>query len=174
MFCRWHHTNWGTTNTTSATSILLSAMTKRIALVVVGGLSFWGPVTLLEVLVRTDLDFITSNVLPVATLFACYRIVMRKQKQQVRAAAVWMLWGVYALGWLFIYTGATAHGGGFSKFAGWSDIKGLLYSLVNPLITLMASFAGASGLGVVSATMLMLWLDGDAERKRRDAVVKQQ
>jgi hypothetical protein len=72
--------------------------------------------------------------------------------------------GVYLLGPILMFIGATAHGGGFSQFQGW-EVKWLLVSMFVPFVTLVLSGYQGTVFGLLATTLIMFIIRFTLERK---------
>jgi hypothetical protein len=127
-----------------------------LSLALLGGASFWLPVTGIEIIKRGEIGPFFGTILPFATQLGCYLFVVRRLGKQRLAFP--MLTGLYLLGPLFIMIGATAQHAGFSQFHGWRDFGYLLLSSVFPPATLMLATYQMTLLGVILSSALMLLL----------------
>jgi hypothetical protein len=144
-------------------------MKRRALIILVGGASFWGPTTIIELLTKNELNLVLASILPPAMLLLCYFLFRKNRLHWERSISLWMLLGIYMLGSLFICVGATRHGGGFSQIS-WIELPILIIILIVPFFTFWLSFeSGTYGLALVTGTILMLMLHFRLERKRTDA-----
>lgn len=136
-------------------SQVLRRMRVFLSLAVLGGVSFWLPVTAIEILKRGEIGAILGTMLPFSTQLGCYFFGRRCLGKPL---AIPMLAGLYLLGPLFIMIGATAQHAGFSQFQGWRDFGYLLLSSVFPPATLMLATYQMTLLGVILSSAFMLLL----------------
>ena len=143
-------------------------LNRRLLLILLGGASFWGPLTLIELLSLRNAGFYDMaliTLLPPAGLLKCYFVFRRNHSHWAISMSLWLLLGVYLLGSLFISIGATPHQGGFSQFHGWNDVKWLLVSAVVPFVTILMSGYQGSIFGLLSVTVIMFVIHFNLERK---------
>jgi hypothetical protein len=122
-----------------------------------GGISFWLPITLVEILKRGEIGPILGTALPLATQLGSYAFFARRGLGRPHLA-VPMLAGLYVLGPLFIEIDATTRHAGFSQFHGWRDVGYLFLCSIFPPATLMLATYQMTLMGVIlsSAAMLVL------------------
>ena len=140
----------------------------RAVIALLGAVSFWGPITLIELLAGADFFSLElSSVLPLTTLFLSYFRSRQHYEHTVTSVSVWMLLGVYVLGPLFMAIAATPYEGGFSQFHGWNQVKFLLLAMVFPPLTLVLSGYHGTIFGLLATTFVVCFVRLTLERKPR-------
>ncbi len=139
--------------------------TRSLLITILGGISFWLPVTLIELMTKSELSIVVGSLLPPTTLLLCYFFARRNHVYAGRSISLWMLLGVYVLGPSFMMIGAGPRHVGSPQLRGWSDVKLLLICSLIPIITVGMSFYDGTVFGLLSATVLMLIIHFTSERK---------
>jgi hypothetical protein len=142
----------------------LRGLRRFLSSALVGGIAFWLPVIAVELLRRGQISPIAGTILPLATQLGCY-VTLSRQRSTKRRLALSMLVGLYLVGPLSMEIGATAGGGGFSQFHGWTDAGYLLFCSLFPPATLMLSTYHMTLLSVILSSVSMLILHFTYERK---------
>lgn len=78
-----------------------------------GGMSFWVPVTILDLVTR-EFSLAAATLVPFVGELAIYLLVARRRRSDAAALALWMLAGIFLLGPLFIWVAVMPFGGGFA------------------------------------------------------------
>lgn len=138
-------------------SQVLGRMRSFISLALLGGASFWLPVTGIEIIKRGEIGPFFGTILPFASQLCCYALLARRRLRKPRLALP-MLAGLYLTGPLFMEFDFTTRGAGFSQFHGWGDFGFLLLSSVFPPATLMLATYQMTVFGVILSSALMLFL----------------
>ena len=127
---------------------------KRILCVVLGGICFWTPTSLIEIVTRHELNLATATLLPPALLVLTY--IGLRTRLGVKRSGLWMLAGVYVLGPIFMMAAWTPLRGGFHISFG--SVRDWLYlglmCVVPPFTLVLAGYDGTL-FGVLLATLLM-------------------
>ena len=139
----------------------------RVLLIFTGGVAFWGPLVLIEILTRQEFHPLLAIFLPPATFMLGYLSIKYAHVESVRSIALWMLMGVCVLGPWMMTIGASAHGGGFTQMHGWRDWRWLLLSTVVPIYTLAMATYNLTVLAVFGTTAIAALLHSQFERKSR-------
>jgi len=126
---------------------------RRILCVVLGGVCFWMPTAVIEIVTRRELRPAVGTFVPPVALLTGYFLLRRRVR--LKNAALWMLAGVFTLGPLFMMAGATALGAGFGQFAGWQDLGYFALECVVPPLTLVLAGYDGTFFGLLLATALM-------------------
>ena len=140
---------------------------SRVLAVMLGGLSFWTPTTVVELVTGRELSIVVGTLVPPAALLLCYLFVRRRYRSGGVFLSLWMLLGVFVAGPLMMMIGATSHGGGFSRPFGWDALMLLLTSTLIPIITVVMSSYDVTVLGLFFATVAMIIIHLAIERRRR-------
>lgn len=126
-------------------------LAKHLGLLVVGGVSFWAPRVMTEVITRREISPLVGTVAPIASVLLVYWLISRPRAMRTRWGSVWMLVGLYLFGPLMITVGGSYLGGpGFES----SELGNFVIASLVPLFTLYMS--GPSVLGVALATLALI------------------
>ena len=140
-------------------------MKHRAWMVLLGGASFWGPITIIQLMTKKELNLALASILPPTTLLLCYFFVSKIRPHWERSMSLWMLLGIYMLGTLFMMVGFTTLAGGFSQ-KDWREMPMVVMILINPIFTFLLAFeSGTYGLALVAGTILMPMIYFRLERK---------
>jgi len=134
-----------------------------VTAVLLGGVSFWLPLTIAEWVTKRELGFAVGLILPFVTQVAVYFVVARRWKPGAPSLALFMCLGVYVLGPLFMEIGYTALQGGFAEYRGWHDMLFLLLLSVPPLAL---EYAGPQAIPMILSSAVMLLSYFRFERRR--------
>ncbi|HEX6533667.1 MAG TPA: hypothetical protein VF041_03665 [Gemmatimonadaceae bacterium] len=128
---------------------------RRSTDLLLGGVSFWAPVTLFELVTR-EFSLAVATLVPFAGELAIYLLAARRRRSDAAGLALWMLAGIFLLGPLFMSIGAAAFGGGFALPLQWRDLAYLvLLSLFPPGALMLAGYEGVV-FGMVLSCVAML------------------
>ena len=127
---------------------------RRIFCLVCGGVCFWMPTTIVEMVTRRELNPALGTFLPPAALLLAYLLFVRRTLG-LRNAALWMLAGVSILGPLFMGAAWTALGAGFATLHDRTGFAYLALGCLIPPITLVLAGYDGTLFGVLLATLLM-------------------
>jgi len=125
-----------------------------VAAVLLGGISFWLPVTIVEWVTKRELSVAVGLILHFVTELGVYFLVARRWKRTAPSLALYMCLGLYVLGPLLMEIGYTALQGGFTKFQGWHDIQYLILLSIPPMALW---FAGLQATPMILSSAVLLW-----------------
>jgi hypothetical protein len=151
---------------------VLRRMRGFLSSALLGGISFWLPVTGIEILKRGEIGPAIGTILPFATQLGCYFFARRHNGRP--RLAIPMLAGLYLLGPFFMEIDFTVRGAGFSQFHGWRDVGYLLLCSIFPPATLMLATYQMTLLGVIFSSVAMLLLHFRYEKTRVSQALNQQ
>ena len=138
-------------------------MKRRAVIALIGGLSFWGPPILVNILTHRELRLAVGSLLPPGSLIGCFFLLRWKCLNWTRSISLWMLLGIYLFGSWFMCIGFTALGGGLHELHGWHDVIILL--VFGPFFTVDLSFSHVTGLGLVASTIILPLINVTIERR---------
>jgi hypothetical protein len=120
-------------------------MMTRLALVLVGGLAFWMPAVLIEVLSNGNFSIRIANVVPLACALCVYWLLLRGSFRRPRFLPLYLLAGIYLFGPLAITIATSVVRGTFaiSPSLGHYLFVMTVISVIPPLTML---FVGNNGL----------------------------
>ena len=131
-------------------------MADRIILILVGGLAFWAPAVLLEILSKGRYSITIANLLPVVCVLCLYWLLRRGHFRKLNGVPLYMLAGIYLLAPLSLTVAGSAFGGGFTQFTGGHDVLWLLLaSVVPPLAMILAGYNGTI-FGLLAMTIIFI------------------
>jgi hypothetical protein len=155
----------------TTSEVIVSRLFTRIGLAVAatvaGGLSFWLPITAVEVARGRELSVAVSLILPFVSLLVTYVVVARRWEKKAPSLPLWMCFGIYVLGPVMMDIGYSALQGGLTRFSGWQDVKFLAFLSVPPLALM---FAGVVAIPMVLSTAVLLWAHFKARKRNVSAL----
>lgn len=131
---------------------------------VVGSAGFWAPSVILHASKGAEFSlfhwWLLASVQPVITLviFITMRF-LRLASGTPRRCALWMLFGIWILGPLYILISFTFDGGGFANSGAWLDF--LIATVLFPLLTPWLSLYDGSLIGLLLSSLLLCALAFD-------------
>ena len=144
---------------------LLIKIIHKVWIVLLGGVWFWGPVTIVNLVIKKELDLASGTFLPLATLLFGYVLLIRNHPSWARSPSLWMLLGVYTTAEWFMAVGLMPTQGGFSQLNGWEIAQVWLAGLVYPFFTLEACAGYGTILAFLFAPLLLIVIHRNLERK---------
>lgn len=129
-------------------------MAKRVLLLLIGGLGFWAPAVVFEILSRGRHGVVFANLAPVALTVVALSLLRRGRLGALRTLPLWILAGIYLLCPLAVTTATSAFGGGFATFVA-DDVRWLLLASVFPPLGLVMAGYNGTLLGLLAETLIL-------------------
>jgi hypothetical protein len=132
--------------------------TKQIACATVGSLAFWMPSVVVHAVVGpafSSKDIRLIAYLQIIAMLAALGALwfLRGQNNAPKRIALWMLMGIWMLGPLWLFIGATFSEGGFAKEGAWLAL--IIATVLFPIFTLLLSVYDGSVVSLLVVTLLL-------------------
>lgn len=134
-----------------------------VVFVLMGAISFWLPVDLIELWTRNEPGAIVGVAAPFGTELIAYILTARAWKQRSPSLALCMCLGFYVLGPTLAEIGYGAIGGGFAKLGSWAQVTKFLALFSVPPLGL--EVAGLQAIPMLLSTVAMFFMYFKVERR---------